>query len=101
MNGPSRPAALVEVVEEQVDSRAGVTAEDLLYQVRVALAERRQQVAVVLDPAQAASGCSSRDSTDRARRSWPMMDRLRIMLRRAGLPLRRASYAEHEFPARR
>jgi hypothetical protein len=42
---------LVEVVEEKLDSRGGVAAKYLLHQVRIAAAERRQQVAVVLDPA--------------------------------------------------
>jgi hypothetical protein len=46
-------AALVEVVEEKLDARGGVAAEDLLHQVRIPAAERRQQVAVILDPAQA------------------------------------------------
>jgi len=44
---------LVEVTEEKLDSRGGVAAKDLLHQVRIAFAEGRQQVAVVLDPAQA------------------------------------------------
>jgi hypothetical protein len=43
---------LIEVVEEKLDARGGVAAEDLLHQVRIAAAERRQQVAVILDPAQ-------------------------------------------------
>jgi hypothetical protein len=46
-------AGLIEVVEEKLDARGGVAAEDLLHQVRIAAAERRQQVAVILDPAQA------------------------------------------------
>jgi hypothetical protein len=44
---------LIEVVEEKLDAPGGVAAEDLLHQVRIAAAERRQQVAVILDPAQA------------------------------------------------
>ena len=46
-------AGLVEVVEEKLDARGGVAPEDLLHQVRIPATERRQQVAVILDPAQA------------------------------------------------
>jgi len=46
-------AGLIEVVEEKLDAPGGVAAEDLLHQVRIAAPERRQQVAVLLDPAQA------------------------------------------------
>lgn len=49
-------AELIEVVEEKLDARGGVAAEDLLHQVRIAPAERRQQVAVILDPAQSHLG---------------------------------------------
>ena len=45
-------AGLVEVVEEKLDARGGVAPEDLLHQVRIPATERRQQVAVILDPAQ-------------------------------------------------
>ena len=45
-------AGLVEVVEEKLDARSGVAPEDLLHQVRIPATERRQQVAVILDPAQ-------------------------------------------------
>ena len=45
-------AGLVEVVEEKLDARGGVASEDLLHQVRIPATERRQQVAVILDPAQ-------------------------------------------------
>jgi hypothetical protein len=44
---------LVEVVQEKLDSRGCVAAEDLLNQVRVSVVQRCQDVAVVLDPAQA------------------------------------------------
>ena len=49
----ARSAGLVEVVEEKLDSLGGVATKDLLHKVRIALAEGNQQVAVVLDPAQA------------------------------------------------
>src|SRR5260370_28332357 len=48
-----RSLGSIEVVEEKFDSRGGVAAEDLLHQVRIAPAERRQYVAVALDPAPA------------------------------------------------
>src|SRR6202043_2486467 len=47
MNGVCGRAGLIEVVEDKLDARGGVAPEDLLHQVRIALAERRQQVAVV------------------------------------------------------
>ena len=43
---------LIEVVEEKLDAPGGVPAEHLLHQVRISPAERGQQVAVILDPAQ-------------------------------------------------
>lgn len=46
------PRRLIEVVEEKLDAPGGVPAEDLLHQVRIPAAERRQQVPVILDPAQ-------------------------------------------------
>jgi hypothetical protein len=49
---PVGGAPLIEVVEEKLDAPGGVPAEDLLHQVRISAAERRQQVAVILDPAQ-------------------------------------------------
>src|SRR6185312_9775181 len=48
---PNAGRGLTEVVEEKLDSRGGVAAEDLLDQVRIAAAERGQYVAVALDPA--------------------------------------------------
>jgi hypothetical protein len=47
---------LTEVVEEKLDCRGGVAAEDLLDQVRIAAAERGKYVAVALDPARAPCG---------------------------------------------